>query len=157
MLWLASVIVAGCCFSHTIQISRYNQPLLNHICGGGGEKNPKTQITAHLWKKKSISCLSRDILEVCILTKNSLVQFCSTQRNVLIPLTCQGILGLKERTEASFHVCQTPLILLGSLLLQITGCTLQLFKTEKTELSHHYIRPVVSWISLLFLVYWVLV
>lgn len=143
MLWLAHVIVAGCCFSRTIQISRYNQPFLNHMCVGEGKIIPERKLL-HTFERKSTSCLSRDILEDCILTKNSLVQFRSKQRKVLIPLTCQGILGLKERTEASFHVCQTPLILLGSLPLQITGCTLQLFKTEKTELSHNYIRPVVS-------------
>lgn len=52
-------------------------------------------------------------------------------KNLLILLTCQSVLGLKESTEASFHIGQTALILLGSLLLQVNGCKLQLLKTEE--------------------------
>ncbi len=52
---------------------------------------------------------------------------------MLIPLTCQSVLGLKERTEASFHIGQTALILFRSLLLQIIGCNLQLLETEEIK------------------------
>lgn len=48
-------------------------------------------------------------------------------------LTCQSVLSLKEGTESTFDVSQTPLILLVGLLLQIAGSQLQLLKTEKGQ------------------------
>lgn len=65
--------------------------------------------------------------------------------NVLIPLTCQSVLGLKECTEASFHIGQTALILLSGLLLEITRRKLQLLETKETEKRpRHHVKPASS-------------
>ncbi len=136
MLWLAGLTVAESGgFSHSVQMSLFNQPLLNHM---RGEKNPTDTNTCTLSKNQEL--FSEQRWRVMI-WKFSCWCGSTAHKNVLIPLTCQGVLGLKERTEASFHIGKTTLILLGGLLLQITGCNLQLFKTEGTRAkwSCHYI------------------
>ena len=148
-MWISHVVVGWQNCSRRLGLftrrpnESFNQPLLNRMWGGGKKKkkkkkNPKERNACTHSKNKS-SLLSRDDLEA-----NCGTLWCGSTAyiNVLIPLTCQSILSLKECTEASFHIGHTPLILLRGLFLQITGCNLQLVKSEEMEkeLSGHDTR-----------------
>lgn len=55
--------------------------------------------------------------------------------------TWQSVLSLEEGAEASFHITQTPLVLLRGLFFQIISCSLQVFKTvTQTKKSHNVLH-----------------